>query len=187
MFHVCEEGRRQSSFLCPRGTIFNQVTIFSFRGIVETEKYHCDISAQEFRVCDWWDNVKCENSAEYFDRNLDLMIQVPTQLAREKGVMLYSCHIPGPAKELTRLFIISNCSCPWPRSLQLSWGWPKLGALFLQGLDLIVTRSSSDRLCVTFAGWLWLARFRTRPFRHIRNIQFTFLIAFKTISLFIPL
>jgi len=53
VFHVCEEGRRQSSFLCPRGTIFNQ----------------------EFRVCDWWYNVKCENSAEYFDRNLDLMIQ----------------------------------------------------------------------------------------------------------------
>ena len=33
-------------------------------------------SVQEFRVCDWWYNVKCENSAEYFDRNLDLMIQV---------------------------------------------------------------------------------------------------------------
>ena len=26
VFHVCEEGRRQSSFLCPRGTIFNQVS-----------------------------------------------------------------------------------------------------------------------------------------------------------------
>ena len=25
MFHICEEGERQSSFLCPRGTIFNQV------------------------------------------------------------------------------------------------------------------------------------------------------------------
>ena len=27
VFHVCEEGRRQSSFLCPRGTIFNQVGV----------------------------------------------------------------------------------------------------------------------------------------------------------------
>ena len=69
VFHVCEEGRRQSSFLCPRGTIFNQVPFF-FQDFTAT-------SVQEFRVCDWWYNVKCENSAEYFDRNLDLMIQVP--------------------------------------------------------------------------------------------------------------
>ena len=53
VFHVCEEGKRQSSFLCPRGTIFNQ----------------------EYRVCDWWYNVKCEDSAEYFDLNLDLMLE----------------------------------------------------------------------------------------------------------------
>ena len=49
---MCEEGRRQSSFLCPRGTIFNQ----------------------EHRVCDWWYNVKCEDSSEYFDLNLDIML-----------------------------------------------------------------------------------------------------------------
>ena len=166
---MCEEGRRQSSFLCPRGTIFNQVTLFSFGGIVQKEKYHCYICVQEFRVCDWWYNVKCENSAEYFDRNLDLMIQVPTQLAREIGVMLYSRHIPGPAKELTRLFIISNCSCPWPRSLQPSWGWPKPGALFLQGLDLRVTWSLS--MCyflqVDFPcwpdGWLYFITDQDRP------------------------
>ena len=53
MFHVCEEGKRQSSFLCPKGTIFNQ----------------------EHRVCDWWYNVKCEDSSEYFDLNLDLMLE----------------------------------------------------------------------------------------------------------------
>ena len=53
VFHVCEEGKRQSSFLCPRGTIFNQ----------------------EYRVCDWWYNVKCEDSSEYFDLNLDLMLE----------------------------------------------------------------------------------------------------------------
>ena len=50
---MCEEGKRQSSFLCPRGTIFNQ----------------------EYRVCDWWYNVKCEDSSEYFDLNLDLMLE----------------------------------------------------------------------------------------------------------------
>jgi len=24
VFHVCESGKRQSSFICPKGTIFNQ-------------------------------------------------------------------------------------------------------------------------------------------------------------------
>ena len=52
MFHVCESGRRQSSFLCPRGTIFNQ----------------------KHRVCDWWYNVKCEDSTEFYDLNLDLIL-----------------------------------------------------------------------------------------------------------------
>ena len=57
VFHVCESGKRQSSFLCPRGTIFNQ----------------------KHRVCDWWYNVKCEDSTEFYDLNLDLLLL-------EKGV-----------------------------------------------------------------------------------------------------
>ena len=52
VFHVCESGKRQSSFLCPRGTIFNQ----------------------KHRVCDWWYNVKCEDSTEFYDLNLDLLL-----------------------------------------------------------------------------------------------------------------
>ena len=52
VFHVCESGKRQSSFLCPKGTIFNQ----------------------KHRVCDWWYNVKCEDSTEFYDLNLDLLL-----------------------------------------------------------------------------------------------------------------
>ena len=26
-------------------------------------------------MCDWWYNVKCEDSSEYFDLNLDLMLE----------------------------------------------------------------------------------------------------------------
>ena len=52
VFHVCESGKRQSSFLCPKGTIFNQ----------------------KHRVCDWWYNVKCEDSTEFYDLNLDLIL-----------------------------------------------------------------------------------------------------------------
>ena len=107
---MCEEGRRQSSFLCPRGTIFNQVTLFSFSGIVQKEKYHGYKCVQEFRVCDWWYNVKCENSAEYFDRNLDLMIQVPTQLAREKRVML--THVTFQDQQRNSLGSSSSATAP---------------------------------------------------------------------------
>ena len=67
VFHVCEEGKRQSSFLCPRGTIFNQ----------------------EFRVCDWWYNVKCEDSSEYFDLNPDLMLE--DQASRGSGLASSGC------------------------------------------------------------------------------------------------
>lgn len=39
VFHVCWE-KRQAAFLCPEGTLFNQLV----------------------QVCDWWYNVDCETS-----------------------------------------------------------------------------------------------------------------------------
>ena len=74
VFHVCESGKRQSSFLCPRGTIFNQ----------------------KHRVCDWWYNVKCEDSTEFYDLNLDLLLL-------EKGVsptQASNLNIPPPIDPL---------------------------------------------------------------------------------------
>ena len=45
MFHVCGRGQTTQdtfySFLCPNGTIFNQV----------------------YFICDWWFNVNCESSS----------------------------------------------------------------------------------------------------------------------------
>ena len=75
MFHVCESGKRQSSFLCPRGTIFNQ----------------------KHRVCDWWYNVKCEDSTEFYDLNLDLLLL-------EKGVspsQATNLNVPPPIDPLS--------------------------------------------------------------------------------------
>ncbi len=69
MFHVCESGKRQSSFLCPKGTIFNQ----------------------KHRVCDWWYNVKCEDSTEFYDLNLDLLL-----LEEEKAAKLRVRKILSP-------------------------------------------------------------------------------------------
>ncbi|XP_045119678.1 uncharacterized protein LOC123509454 [Portunus trituberculatus] len=49
VFHVCEPGNAQHDFLCPKGTIFNQ----------------------KYIVCDWWYNVDCPRSPEFFDINQD--------------------------------------------------------------------------------------------------------------------
>lgn len=46
-YHVCHDGRegdQGASFLCTNGTIFNQ---------------------KEF-TCDWWYNVDCQSSLEYY-------------------------------------------------------------------------------------------------------------------------
>ena len=50
MYHYCHFDGRQDSFLCPRGTMFNQ----------------------EVFVCDWWYNVNCESSQDYYRLNLNL-------------------------------------------------------------------------------------------------------------------
>lgn len=50
MFHVCQTGGQQNSFLCPNGTIFNQKVF----------------------VCDWWHNVQCTDSTDDFRLNANL-------------------------------------------------------------------------------------------------------------------
>ncbi|MCL4156195.1 UNVERIFIED_CONTAM: hypothetical protein GTU68_060292, partial [Idotea baltica] len=47
VFHICQEDGRMDSFLCPNGTLFRQ----------------------EFFVCDWWFNVDCQLSPEFFRFN----------------------------------------------------------------------------------------------------------------------
>ena len=50
VFHVCEMGGRQDSFLCPNGTIFSQ-KIFA---------------------CDWWYNVECGATQRHYRLNRNL-------------------------------------------------------------------------------------------------------------------
>ncbi|KAG7164977.1 U-scoloptoxin(01)-Er1a-like 3 [Homarus americanus] len=47
VFHICQDGGRIDSFLCPNGTIFNQ----------------------QFFVCDWWYNFNCSNAEQFYDLN----------------------------------------------------------------------------------------------------------------------
>ncbi|XP_015791512.1 uncharacterized protein LOC107368238 [Tetranychus urticae] len=49
IWHLCEPNGRHHSFSCPNGTLFNQL----------------------YRVCDWWYNVDCPKSREYYHINRD--------------------------------------------------------------------------------------------------------------------
>nr|XP_037280646.1 uncharacterized protein C6orf132 homolog [Rhipicephalus microplus] len=50
VFHSCDNNNRQKSFLCPNGTIFKQ----------------------ELFTCDWWYNVDCDSSPNFFHLNADM-------------------------------------------------------------------------------------------------------------------
>ena len=63
--------------MCPRGTIFNQ----------------------KHRVCDWWYNVKCEDSTEFYDLNLDLLL-----LEKGVGTAVTSLDVPPPIDPLVEDF-----------------------------------------------------------------------------------
>nr|XP_053626808.1 uncharacterized protein LOC128684567 [Cherax quadricarinatus] len=63
VFHVCQADGRLNSFLCPNSTIFHQRRL----------------------VCDWWYNVKCDASAQYFDVNLEIG-KVPAASTRSSGL-----------------------------------------------------------------------------------------------------
>ncbi|XP_015920885.1 uncharacterized protein [Parasteatoda tepidariorum] len=55
MWHYCQPDGRHDRFLCPNGTVFDQLT----------------------RVCNWWFNVYCDNSLSYYDINFDLYRESP--------------------------------------------------------------------------------------------------------------
>lgn len=65
VFHVCEPGNAQHDFLCPEGTIFNQ----------------------KYIVCDWWYNVDCPKSPDFFELNLEFfkVFQAPLDSAASQN------------------------------------------------------------------------------------------------------
>ncbi|XP_037788551.1 uncharacterized protein LOC119583909 [Penaeus monodon] len=50
VFHICQFDGRRDAFLCPNGTLFNQ----------------------QYFVCDWWFNVDCAASQQFFGLNADI-------------------------------------------------------------------------------------------------------------------
>ncbi|XP_068236082.1 eggshell protein 2A-like [Palaemon carinicauda] len=50
VFHICQDGGQQDSFLCPNGTVFNQ----------------------QYFVCDWWFNFDCSTAEQFYGLNADI-------------------------------------------------------------------------------------------------------------------
>lgn len=110
---MCESGKRQSSFLCPRGTIFNQ----------------------KHRVCDWWYNVKCEDSAEFYDLNLDLIL-----LENKKNKA--SLSIPPPIDPFSVAGVDSNLLSGLESDSSLLGGF---GAQLLNSIGMMNVMNGIDR------------------------------------------
>ncbi|XP_066581995.1 uncharacterized protein [Prorops nasuta] len=63
-FHICQNGGRKDSFLCPNGTLFNQETL----------------------VCEWWNKVDCSKAKNFYSVNevIARAMQEATRAAAEK-------------------------------------------------------------------------------------------------------
>ncbi|KAG8188355.1 hypothetical protein JTE90_022555 [Oedothorax gibbosus] len=77
VYHQCSDNSKQQSFLCPNGTIFNQVTF----------------------VCEWWHNVDCAKSEQHFDKNNDLYKANANAAGHEK-TQTETLREPGEQDEL---------------------------------------------------------------------------------------
>ena len=52
VFHVCQENARLDSYFCPNQTLFSQ----------------------KYLTCDWWYNVDCQGSEQYYGLQKDLFV-----------------------------------------------------------------------------------------------------------------
>ncbi|XP_027210951.2 uncharacterized protein [Penaeus vannamei] len=74
VFHICQFDGRQDAFLCPNGTIFNQ----------------------QYFVCDWWFNVDCAASQQFFSLNADIG-KIPDNAAAASDASLAASYGAPPA------------------------------------------------------------------------------------------
>ena len=64
VFHVCGIiPSQQFSFLCPNGTIFNQVLMLMMMLMLMLMLIGFD--PQEYFICDWWFNVDCSQARTF--------------------------------------------------------------------------------------------------------------------------
>lgn len=71
VWHWCLHSGQQFDFLCPNGTVFNQVIIeyfFEFSYLF----FNSLIFQQNYRVCDWFYNVDCTQAEDLYLNNEEL-------------------------------------------------------------------------------------------------------------------
>ncbi|XP_015585664.1 uncharacterized protein LOC107263229 [Cephus cinctus] len=59
-FHICQNGGRKDSFLCPNGTLFNQ----------------------ERLVCEWWNQVDCSQAQSFYSIN-EIIVKAMEEAERQ--------------------------------------------------------------------------------------------------------
>uniref|UniRef100_A0A182VKW0 Chitin-binding type-2 domain-containing protein n=1 Tax=Anopheles merus TaxID=30066 RepID=A0A182VKW0_ANOME len=77
VWHWCLPTGYMFSFLCPNGTVFNQVSIVHEMGLAFGAKKP---AKSAYRVCDWWTNVNCPESEAMYSINDDLYRDVEGNL-----------------------------------------------------------------------------------------------------------
>jgi len=75
VFHICHD-KYKSSFLCPNGTLFQQKVF----------------------VCDWWFNVDCSTSKDFFNLNAQIGV-VPEKAPETDAVVAASNDVGSPSLE----------------------------------------------------------------------------------------
>lgn len=80
MWHYCQPDGRHDKFLCPNGTVFDQMT----------------------RVCNWWFNVHCDSSLSNYDINFDLYRE-PLRLSGSAHKVIENSIAPPPNSFLGHL------------------------------------------------------------------------------------
>jgi len=95
VFHICQEDFRLDSFLCPNGTIFNQ----------------------QYFVCDWWFNVDCAASEDFFGLNGDIGKLPEDELLREASDLSNSYAAPSDVAPPVELYDVPQADVGAPAEL----------------------------------------------------------------------
>jgi len=95
VFHICQEDFRLDSFLCPNGTIFNQ----------------------QYFVCDWWFNVDCAASEDFFGLNGDIGKLPEDELLREASDLSNSYAAPSDVAPPAELYDVPQADVAPPAEL----------------------------------------------------------------------
>jgi Chitin binding Peritrophin-A domain len=72
VWHWCLHSGQQFDFLCPNGTVFNQVFFKLINQLAVMKSSFLYFLQQDYRVCDWFYNVDCAKAEDLYLNNEEL-------------------------------------------------------------------------------------------------------------------